>query len=97
MAAVQLNKKFKGKSDIEVYEAALKAIPGAGFEIWKIRELARLVLGIGKHEGHEFRCNVVVSMVDNSAVVTTEANDLDEEILTTLAEKIMGELTQLLD
>ena len=96
MASVQLKQLFEGKSDMEVYEAALQAIPNAGMQVWKKRELARLVMGMGSHEGQEVRCNVVVSMVDGSVTVSMEADDLEEARLTPLAERLMAELVKLL-
>jgi hypothetical protein len=96
MASVQLKKAYEGKSDNEVYEAALKAIPNAGLTVWKKRELARLVLGTGNVDGQEVRCNIVVSMLDGSVTVSAEADDLPEEKLTQTAEKLLAELDKLL-
>lgn len=97
MASVQLKQTFEGKSSTEVYEAALQAIPGTGFIVWKTRELAKLVLGKGSHLGQEVRCNVMVSMLDGSATVTAEGEELDEGQLAPLAEKILEELAHLLE
>ena len=96
MASVQIQKKYEGKSDGEVYEAAKQAIINAGFSVWKTRELARLVLGTGTFEGKEVRLNVVVSMIDGSATASAESDDLDEKALTPIPEKIHQELAKLL-
>ncbi|MDP2964510.1 MAG: hypothetical protein Q8N39_00570 [Pelolinea sp.] len=96
MASVQIQKKYEGKSDGEVYEAAKQAIINAGFSVWKTRELARLVLGTGTFEGKEVRLNVVVSMIDGSATASAESGDLDEKALTPIPEKIHQELAKLL-
>ncbi len=96
MASVQVKKKYEGKSDSEVYEAALNAIPNAGMSVWKKRELARLVLGMGKIDGQEVRCNIVVSMVDGSVTVSAEGDDLGEDKLTEAANKLFAELDKLL-
>ena len=96
MASVQIQKKYEGKSDGEVYEAAKQAIINAGFSVWKTRELARLVLGTGAFEGKEVRLNVVVSMIDGSATASAESDDLDEKALTPIPEKIHQELAKLL-
>ncbi len=96
MASVQVKKAYEGKSNGEVYEAAKKAITNAGFSVWKTRDLALLVLGTGMYEGHEVRLNVVVSMVDGSATVSAESDDLDEKALAVIPEKIHEELAKLL-
>jgi hypothetical protein len=96
MASAQVKKVYEGKSDGEVYEAAKKAIVNAGFTVWKTRDLARLVLGTGTFEGKEVRLNVVVSMIDGSATVSAESEELDEKALGPIPEKLHGELTKLL-
>ncbi len=96
MASVQIKRSYEGKSDNEVYEAALKAIPNAGLNVWKKRELARLVLATGTVDGQEVRCNIVVSMVDGSVTISAEADDLGEDKLNVTADKLGGELDKLL-
>lgn len=96
MASVQLKQIYENKSDQEVYEAALQAIPNAGLSVWKKRELARLVLAVGEQDGQEVRCNIVVSMVDGSVTVSAESDDLGEDVLNQIAQKLVGELDKLL-
>jgi hypothetical protein len=96
MASVQTKKTYGSSSDSEVFEAAKKAIVNAGYEVWKTRDLAKLVLGIGKEEGQEVRLNVVVSMFDGSATISAESDDLQESVLQRVVEKIDVELEKLL-
>lgn len=96
MATVQIKKTYGDKSDGEIYEAAIQAIANAGYTVWKKRELARLVLGTGKQDGQEVRMNVVVNMVDNSATISAESDDLDKKALESVAEKIHLEMEKLL-
>jgi hypothetical protein len=96
MSSVQIKKSYEGKSDVEIYEAVLKAIPNAGLTVWKKRELARLALGVCQQDGQEVRCNVVVSMFDGSVTTTAEADDLPDSKLTPIAERIFSELDKLL-
>jgi hypothetical protein len=96
MASVQIKNTFEGKGDSVVYEAALQAIPNAGLNVWKKRELARLVMGTGKVDDNEVRCNIAVSMVDGSVTVSVEGDDLDEAATQQVADNLMGELSKLL-
>jgi len=96
MASVQLKNSYGDKSDSEVFEAAKQAIVNAGYEVWKTRELAKLVLGTGTENGQEVRLNVVVSMVDASATISAESDDLDEAVLNRVTEKVDAELQKLL-
>jgi len=96
MATVQIKNSFAGKGDSEVYAAALQAIPNAGLNVWKKRELARLVMGMGKVDDKEVRCNIAVSMVDGSVTVSVEGDDLDEAATQKVADSLMSELSQLL-
>lgn len=95
MTSVQQNKTYEGKSDTEIYEAALQAIPNAGLKVWKRRDLARLVLGNGEVDGQEVRCNIVVSMVDGSVTISAEADDLSDDALQKILDKLTSELDKL--
>ena len=96
MASVQIKNTYDNKSDSEVFEAAKQAIRNAGYEVWKTRELAKLVLGTGRENGQEVRLNVVVSMVDGSATISAEGDNLDEAALNPVVEKVQTELAKLL-
>jgi hypothetical protein len=96
MASVQLKNTYGDKSDSEVFDAAKQAIVDAGYEVWKTRDLAKLVLGTGTEDGQEVRLNVVVSMVDASATISAESDDLDEAVLNKVTEKVHAELLKLL-
>lgn len=96
MATIQTVKKYEGKSDREIYDAALKAIPNAGLKVWKTRELARLVMGIGEIEGHEVRCNIVVNMVDKKATIVVESFSFEEDVLKPILDRAAVELDKLL-
>lgn len=93
MATTQEKFKFEGKSDTQVYEAAVKAIPQAGLKVWKTRELARLVLAQGEVDGAEVRCNIAVSMVDGSTTISAESDGLSKEKL----EEVINNLRTQLD
>lgn len=96
MATVQIKKTYGDKSDSEVFEAAKRAIVNAGYEVWKTRDLAKLVLATGRENGQEIRLNVVVSMMDASATLSAESDDLEEKALSQVTEKVHQELVKLL-
>ncbi len=97
MASVQINKTFENKSESEIYEAAIAAIPNAGLKVWKRRDIARLVMGVGDLDGQEIRCNIAVSMVDSSVTISVEADEVAEEALTSTTEKLAAEMEKLLE
>ena len=97
MASIQEKLQFSEKTDKEIYEAAILAVPQAGLKVWKTRELARLVLAQGEYNGEQVRCNIVVSMVDKSTTITAESDGLDEKSLLPILGRLQKELKALLD
>lgn len=96
MASTQEKFNFSGKSDTQVYEAALIAIPQAGLKVWKTRELARLVLAQGEMDGQEVRCNIAVSMVDGSTTISAESDGLSPDKLHEVITDLKAELDAVL-
>ena len=96
MASIQGKVQFSGKTGKEIYDAAIQAVPQAGLEVWKKRELARLVLAHGEYKGEQVRCNIVTSMVDGSTTITAESDGLDEKALTLILGRLQVELKALL-
>lgn len=96
MASIQEKFSFSGKSDTQVYEAALKAVPAAGLKVWKTRELARLVLAQGQVDGQEVRCNIAVSMVDGSTTISVESDGLSQDKLGEVVNDLKSQLDALL-
>ena len=96
MASIQRKVQFGGKTDKEIYDAAVQAVPQADLEVWKKRELARLVLAHGEYKGEQVRCNIVTSMVDGSTTITAESDGLDEKALTLILSRLQVELKALL-
>ena len=47
MATNQEKLQFRGKTDTEIYEAAILEVQTAGLKVWKTRELASLELAEG--------------------------------------------------
>jgi hypothetical protein len=84
MASAEIKIQFENRSDREIYEGAILAVPQAGLKIWKTREIARLVLARGEVNGQEVQCNIMVSMVDKSVTLSAGSDDLDEDALKTV-------------
>jgi len=97
MASIQEKFQFSEKTDKEIFEAAILAVPQAGLKVWKTRELARLVLAQGEYNGEQVRCNIVVSMVDKSTTITAESDGLDEKALAPILNRLQKELKALLE
>jgi len=87
MASIQENLNITGKSEMDVYSAALETIPMAGLEIWKTREVARLVLGQGFIDDGPLRYNIAVGMVDASTAISAESKNLTKEKFMPLINK----------
>ena len=96
MASVQIKNSYADKSPSEVYAAAKQAIVDAGYSVWKTRDLAMLVMGTGTEENQEVRLNAVVSMLDSSATISAESDDLGESVLESVAGKVAAEMDKLL-
>ena len=60
MATLQTNLDLPGKSGAEAYQAAIRALPKAGFPIWKLREIAYLVMAKQAAEQGEIDCNLMI-------------------------------------
>ena len=84
MESIQNKIQIENKSENEIYKGAILAVPQAGLKVWKTRELAHLVLAHGEVDGQEVRCNIVVSMVDKSTIITAESDGLDKKTLNTV-------------
>ena len=96
MASIQNKQIYAGKSSQEIYEAAVQSIPNAGYKVWKRRDIARLVMGVGDVDGQEARFNIAVSMADDSVTTSVEAESLSEESLQEIAGKLASEMDKLL-
>jgi hypothetical protein len=96
MASIEEKIQFSGKSDQLVYEAAVSAVPQVGLEIWKTREIARLIMAKGIYNEKKVRCNIVISMVDSSTTITVESDDLGENamahVLVSLKDALIKQL-----
>ncbi len=91
MANIEKNKTYAGKSPTACFQAAVKAYPQAGFNIWKKRDIAWLVLAKCSEGGGEVNSNFSARPGNPTPVILTlSADHLSEEQLNQMAEKFFS-------
>ena len=93
--AVTIKREYPGKDDAELYKAALRALPNAGYEIWKTRELLTLMSGKGFYKEKQVFCEILVDMHGTKVSITARAQSLEEKDLHVIAESIGTELDKI--
>ncbi|HTX79058.1 MAG TPA: hypothetical protein VMC62_05295 [Longilinea sp.] len=97
MASVEVKKTFEGKSASDLYDAGLKALPKAGFAIWKERQLAYLVMSKRMENGSQIDCNYMAHMGSPVGVsVTLGCDSLTEDDLRLWADKVFAAVQEVL-
>lgn len=94
-SAVTIKREYPGKDDAELYKAALRALPNAGYEIWKTRELLTLMSGKGLYKGKQIFCEILVDMHGTKVSITARAQSLEEDDLLIVAESVGVELDKI--
>lgn len=93
MPSISVDRNFDGKTARECYDAAVKALPQAGFEPVKLRELAYLVMG----RRGEVTCNVMAwPGVLARVTLTLEAESLSVAELQAVADQVFAALSKAL-
>ena len=93
MANIVENVMFAGKSTSDVFEAAKVALPKAGFEVWKLRDIAWMVLGKGKINDLPADGNVMV-MAGGLVNVSVGGEGISDADLRAAAQKIIAALKE---
>ena len=89
MSSIQKTYPIQGKSPVDCYAAALTAYPQAGFEIWKKRELAYMLLAKCKGKSGQIDSNLIARFGrPTQFVLTVSAEDLSETELQPYFDKI---------
>jgi len=70
----------------------LDILPALGFDIWKTREIANLILARKKMRNHNMRCNIMFNF-NNTANITLESDQVNETELESLAEEICNTIS----
>ncbi len=93
MANVTENVMMMGKSTSDIFEAAKVALPKAGFEVWKLRDIAWMVLAKGKINDIPADGNVM-AMPGGLVNVSVGAEGVSEAELRAAAQKIITALKE---
>ena len=93
MGKIRIEKTYDGKSPDDCYNAAPSAFKKAGFEIFKKREIAWLVIGHRSEENYLIQASIGARPPAVSATVTlsVSCDDLEKENLQKYADFIMEE------
>jgi hypothetical protein len=78
MAKLEIKREFPGVDSGECYQASLRMVEKAGYQIFKKREIASLVMGEGKFEGNNISLNVVIPFGFPISVVITLFSETDD-------------------
>jgi len=91
MATLQTNLNLPGKSGSESYQAAVRALPKAGFPVWKLREIAYLVMSKKPTDKGEIDCNLMIRP-GMGAGLTLSCDGYTAEELAPFSEQIFAAL-----
>lgn len=91
MSKLRVEKKYEGQSPDDCFEASKTAFPKAGFEIFKIRDIAWLVIAHKPEDGSLIEANIGARPPAVSATVTftVSCDDLDKSALQIHLDAIM--------
>jgi hypothetical protein len=74
MAQLQVTRSYPNEGK-QCFEAARAGFPKAGFEIWKVRELAYLVIANRQVDGHTVTANIIVFGSEPADVTLSLSSD----------------------
>lgn len=95
MAKIQKNHSYAGKSAGDVYQAMLKAVPLAGLEIWKRRDIAWLLM-VRSGAGSEAVDGNISARPGTQVTVSLSSAGLDEAGLLARAESVFDQISKVL-
>lgn len=97
MPSISIDNNFAGKSARQCFSAAVQALPQAGFEVTKLRELAYMVMGRRSEPRGEVLCNAMAWPGASTRVtLTMQADFLSEAELQADAERVFEKMSQVL-
>ena len=91
MAKLEVRREFPGKDSGECYQAGLRIVEKAGYQIFKKREIASLVICEGKIDGHNLNLSVVVPFgFPTHVVITLTSEAANETLLSSEADRLFA-------
>jgi hypothetical protein len=75
MPKYEIKQEFSGKTANECYQACLRAVPLARYRIVKRRDIASLVIGEGRIQGHRVDLSMIVPMGKPTHVILTLSSE----------------------
>ena len=96
MAKIRFENSYEGKSPDDCLEVAIAVIPKSGFEIFKIRDIAWLVIAHKKEANKfiELTMGARPPAVRASVTMTISCDDLDEKALQIHLNTIIDEFEE---
>jgi len=94
MAKIRMKKSYDGKSPDDCFEAAKIAFPNAGFEIFKTRDIAWLVMAHRQENNNLIEATIGARppAVCTNVTLSISCVDFDKDALQAHADKIFSEL-----
>lgn len=91
MSKVEIKRPFTGKDSGKCYQASLAVVEKAGYQIFKKREIASLVICEGNIDGRPVNLSITAPFgFPTSVVVTLTGHDVSEEVLNTEANRLFA-------
>jgi len=94
LAKIQKTQSYAGKSAGDVYQAILKAVPLAGLQVWKRRDIAWLVM-VRSGSGSEAIDGNVSARPGTQVTVSLASQGLSEADLLARSELVFAEIGKL--
>ncbi len=88
LKGAHLKKEYPGKTDMELYETALKVLPDAGYEVTKKKPISCAVAGNYFYEGSRVFWGLISNIMGGSLDITIKSHFVDEKYLINIAEAI---------
>jgi hypothetical protein len=95
MATVELNQTFEGKTPGNLYDAALKALPKMGFNVWRKFPLGNVLMSKRIENGKQIDCSFIAHLESPLTVsITVKSDGFGEAELRPWAEKVLAALQE---
>ncbi len=91
MSKYEIKQQYTGKSPSECYQACLRTVPSAGYNIVKKRDIASLVMCQTVIRGNKVDMSLMVPLSKPTSVVLSISSErVDEQSLKLEADRVLG-------